>query len=515
MGRAATATVTRRSGSGKPKAASSTSKRQSAGSRKRPGGVKGRTTRARSPSRGRKDRTTGAIRSYGAAMAYLGSRINHERRPPTSRQQGARGLARAKRLLAALCNPQRGFRSVHIAGSKGKGSTAEMLSEMLRNNGLKVGLYTSPHLLDVRERIRVNGQMISKSDMTKVIAKVAAAVVENGDRDAVTYFEILTAAAFEHFKDQQVDIAIVETGLGGRYDATNVLVPEVCGLTSISYDHMQQLGSTLEQIAGEKAGIFKQDVPIVSAPQPDAVKATLRKAAAESKSPILFAGDEITFSYRFESSRVTGPQARIGIATPHSRFDHLVVPLVGQHQAINCGVAVAMLDQLKHRGLPLDDEASIAGLAKVRLEGRMEMLCEDPRVIADGAHNAASIEALMRAIGQNVPYDSMVVIFGCCADKDIAGMLKLIRLGADKIIFIAIKSPRSADPADLVGMFSENSGRMAQVASSLPEAIETAAKATTREDLICITGSFYLVSEAKRLFANHPLRPRETAGVPV
>ena len=246
---------------------------------------------------------------------------------------------------------------------------------------------------------------------------------------------------------------------------------------------------------------------MVSAPQPKEAKEALAKAAAESKTPILFAGDEITFSNRFESSRASGPQARIGISTPTSHFDHLAVPLVGQHQAINCGVALGLIDQLRGRGFVLEDEAIVSGLANVKLEGRMEMVCDDPRVLVDGAHNAASVEALMRAIGQNVPYDSMVVIFGCCSDKDIPGMMKLIQLGADKIIFTVIDSPRSAEPKDLVAKFSETSGRMAQAASNLKEAVEIAEKAITRDDLICVTGSFYLVSEAKRLFAGHPNRP--------
>jgi dihydrofolate synthase/folylpolyglutamate synthase len=438
-------------------------------------------------------------------LEYLDSLVNYERRPPTRRERGGITLARTKRLLADLGNPHKTFRSVHIAGTKGKGSTATMLAQMLQNNGLAVGLYTSPHILDIRERICLNGQRISESDMTRVIARVAGLAGAHDDQPS-TFFEVLTVAAFQYFSEKRVDIAVVETGLGGRLDATNVLLPEVCALTNISYDHMAQLGSTLEEIAAEKAGIFKGSVPVVSAPQPESVKKVLKKAAMEVGAPLYFAGEDIAFSYRFESSRTGGPQARICVSTPTCHFDHLAVPLVGKHQAVNCGVAVAVLDQLRNRGLSLDDEASVAGLAKVSLEGRMEMICEEPRVLADGAHNAASIEAVMRAIGQNVPYDSMVVIFGCCVDKDINGMLKLIQLGADKVIFTQIKSLRAADPAELAVRFSDLSGRMAQCAQSLPEALEIAQKAITREDLICITGSFYLVSEAKTLFANHPHR---------
>jgi dihydrofolate synthase/folylpolyglutamate synthase len=325
-----------------------------------------------------------------------------------------------------------------------------------------------------------------------------------------TFFEFLTAVAFQYFKDHKIDVAVIETGLGGRLDATNVIKPEVCGITNISYDHMSVLGRSLEDIAGEKAGIFKEHVPIVCAPQPKGVKQVLKKAAERVKAPLLVAGEDIEFSYRFESSRSAGPQARICITTPTSHFDHLPVPLVGEHQAVNCGVALGMLDQLKSRGFKINDEASISGLSKVSLEGRMEHLCTKPRVIADGAHNAASIEALMRAIGQNVAYDSMVVIFGCCADKDIEGMLRLIQLGADKVIFTEIRSARTALVSDLTAKFTELSGRMAQSAKNLADAMVIAEKAITRADLICITGSFHLVADAKKLFANHPHRATTT-----
>lgn len=477
--------------------------------------TKGRKPAARKPVKGGRAGTkvmgkngkapVREVKSYPSAINHLASLVNYERRPPRRPIRGTLTLDRTRRLLADLGNPQDDFRSVHIAGSKGKGSTAAMLANMLSNNGLKVGVYSSPHIVDIRERITINDQLISKHEFAKLVAKIAE-ITTKYKNDQPTFFEFLTAAAFQYFSDRKVDVAIIETGLGGRFDATNVIKPEVCALTNISMDHMPQLGNTLGSIAAEKAGILKEDVPAISAPQPDVVKEVLKSAASKVGAKLYFAGDDIRFSYRFESSRETGPQARICITTPTSRFDHLLVPLVGKHQAINCGVALAVLDQLKNRGFDLNDELSINGLSNVRLQGRMEMICDNPRVLADGAHNAASIEALMRAIGQNVAYDSMVVVFGCCADKDVDGMLQLIRLGADKVIFTGIKSPRSADPNDLAAGFAEISGRMAQVAPHLGEAIEIAEKAVTREDLICITGSFYLVSEAKSLFANHPHR---------
>lgn len=449
------------------------------------------------------------IRTYTSAMDYLSLQTNYERRPPRRHQRGVYTLDRMKKLLADLGNPQDSFKAVHIAGTKGKGSTATMLAEMLINNGMKVGLYTSPHVMDLRERVVIDHDMISKPKLAKLIARIAE-VSANYEDKKPTYFEILTAVALLWFAEENVDIAVIETGLGGRFDATNLVNPVVCAITSISIDHVPQLGDNLEKIAEEKAGILKHGVPVISSPQEPGVKKVLKRVAQDLECDLSFAGDDIRFSYRFEASREAGPQARICVTTPTSHFDHLLVPLVGEHQAINCGVAIGVLDRLKRLGYSIDDEKAVSGLTKVRMLGRMEMICEEPRVIGDGAHNAASIEALMRAIGQNVPYDSMVVIFGCCGDKDIDGMLKLIQLGADKVIFTKVSSPRSADPADLAHRFAEVSGRMAQVAPTLGAAFEIAEKAVTREDLICVTGSFYLVSDAKKLFADHPHRSMST-----
>ena len=403
-------------------------------------------------------------------------------------------------MLGLIGNPHKGLRCVHLAGTKGKGSTAVMLSSMLVSCGYKVGLYTSPHMIDIRERIRINGEMVRESELTKLIITVGKAATKLKQNEP-TYFEILTAAAFLYFAEREVDIAIIETGLGGRLDSTNVIKPEVCAITSISRDHTSVLGESLPEIAQEKAGIFKAGVPIVSAPQPPAVKEVLQKAAEHTNSRLQFTGEDIHFSYRFESSRTMGPHTRICVTTPAAKFEHLHVPLLGDHQAVNCSVALGCMSALKERGFEIDEQKAIEGLSKVKLPGRMELVSETPRVMVDGAHNAASIEALMRAIGQNIPYDSMVVIFGCKSEKDIPGMLRHLQLGADKLIFTEAGPVRSADPQDLLAAYSDMCGKMAQVAPKLPEALEIAYRAVGAEDLICICGSFQLVGRAKRLFS--------------
>jgi dihydrofolate synthase/folylpolyglutamate synthase len=226
----------------------------------------------------------------------------------------------------------------------------------------------------------------------------------------------------------------------------------------------------------------------------------LKSQATAVKAPLSVAGKDIDFSYRFETSREHGPHTRICLTTKTSKFEHLRVPLHGKHQAINCGLALAMLDKLKSSGYKIDNDKAIQGLDKVWLPGRMEMICDDPRILIDGAHNAASIHALMQAIGQNVPYDSMVVIFGCNNDKDVAGMLNKLQYGADKVIFTRSNSVKAMSPEDLADMYTEICNKMCQTAPTLDEALALARSAVGKEDLICITGSFYLIGQAKMQF---------------
>jgi dihydrofolate synthase/folylpolyglutamate synthase len=441
------------------------------------------------------------FRTYKQAMSYLFDRTDFERQKKLRYNVTTFNLSRMRKLLASLGEPHKKIETAHIAGTKGKGSTATMLAKMLEANGYKVGLYTSPHLISLHERISVNSQMVSQTDMLKLINRVYSAVEKIAkNSDAPTFFEIMTALAFMHFADKNVDIAIIETGLGGRLDSTNVIKPKVVGITNISIDHRDQLGSTIDSIAVEKAGIFKRGVPAVSVQQEPAAMKALTKQANSVKAPLSVTGRDIDFSYRFEFSREHGPHNTICVTTPTSSFEHLRVPFPGEHQAINCGLALAMLDKLKSSGYKIDNDKAINGLHQVRLPGRMEIIHDDPRIIIDAAHNAASIRALMQAIGQHVPYDSMIVIFGCNADKDVQGMMQELQYGADKVIFTRSNSPRAIYPPDLMDMYTEICSKMCQSAMTLKEALRVAASAVSREDLICITGSFYLVGEAKVMF---------------
>lgn len=444
-----------------------------------------------------KVRSKKAFRTYKDAMKYLSGKINYENEKYLRYNTKTFSISRMKKLLILLGNPHKKIHTGHIAGTKGKGSTATMLARMLEANGYNVGLYTSPHVVSLHERIAVNSKDIDESQMLSLMNRIYAPVEKLSKTEPPSFFEIMTALAFMHFADEKVDIAIIETGLGGRLDSTNVIKPKVVGITSLSIDHKNQLGETIECIAKEKAGIFKSGVPIVTVKQTPEAMNVLRTHALDTKAPMSVTGSDIDFSYRFETSRELGPHTRICLTTPTSKFEHVKVPLPGKHQAINCGLAMAMLDKLKSCGYKIDNEKTITGLSNVWLPGRMEMICHDPRIMIDAAHNAASIRALIHAIGQNTPYDSMVVIFGCNQDKDIEGMLEQLQYGADKAIFTRSNSPRAMSPIELGDMFAKISGKMYQTASSLGEALQLAKSAVGKEDLICITGSFYLIGQAK------------------
>ena len=446
-------------------------------------------------------RQTKAFRTYERAMQYLFSVTDYERQQKLRYNVTTFDLDRMNKLLKGLGNPHKKMKAIHIAGTKGKGSTATMLASMIQANGYKVGLYTSPHVSSLHERITVNAEMISRKDMLNLINRLHPVMEKMSKKDeGPTFFEIMTALAFLHFLESEVDISIIETGLGGRLDSTNVVDPELVGITHISIDHQNLLGTTIDSIAKEKAGVIKKGIPVVTVPQELAAMRILKKHATAQKAPLAVTGKDIDFSYRFESSREHGPHTRICLTTPSSRFEHLRVPLPGEHQAINCGLALAMLDKLKNQGYNIDDAKAIDGLNEVKLVGRMEMVSEDPRVLVDAAHNSTSIRALVQAIGQHVPYDSMIIIFGCNNDKDVRGMLTELQYGADKVIFTRSNSPKAVFPADLAEMYAEICGKMCQTTLSLKEAIRVARNAVSREDLICVTGSFYLVGQTKQLF---------------
>jgi dihydrofolate synthase/folylpolyglutamate synthase len=447
-------------------------------------------------------RSARSLHTYEEAVEWLSRQTNVERSRPEHLSADVFKLERMEALVSALGHPERSFKTVHVAGSKGKGSVCEMTASCLESCGYTTGLYTSPHLVDMRERIRINQRVIEPGEFLDLLKRVAGAADAVARRHGhATFFELLTALAFCYFAEQAVDIAVIEVGLGGRLDATNVIRPEVSAITAIQLEHTQILGDTVEAIAREKAGIMKAGVPCVTVPQSaPSIHGVFEAVAAAAPCPLLTLGKDIDFTHRFEASPDLGPHVRVSVTSARSAYEHLPVPLKGLHQAYNCGLALAILDQLRGRGIAVPERQVALGLARTPTHGRMEIVSRSPRVMIDGAHNPESLHQLIRAVGAYVKPDSTVVIFGCGADKDIPRMLQTLARGADKIIFTrAADSARAADPRELQRRFAELSGKQMQVSGSVAEALRIARAAVQRDDLILVTGSFYVAGEAKRL----------------
>ena len=473
------------------------------------------STRTKRPSRSgkaagsRKTKSAAAsITNYTTGLKWLYEHVDNERLRLVKYNDKTFSLARMKQLLKLLGDPQQELKCVQVAGTKGKGSTCAMVASMLQGCGYTVGSFSSPHLIDLRERITINGSMISYNDCADIFREIAK-VEPKLTAGPPTFFEIMTAAALKYFADQAVDIVVLETGLGGRLDCTTVVTPLVTAVTSISLDHTHLLGDTIDKIAREKAGIFKPGVPALTLKQSDEAAAALAEVASEVGTTLETTGEQIDFSYRFEANKELGPHCRVCVNTDTSKFEHLAVPLKGEHQAHNCALALSVLDKLKQHGFHFEEQKLIQGLAATELPGRMEFVHDKPRVLIDGAHNAASISALIKSLGAHVSYDSLVMVFGCGQDKDINGMLNEIALGADKIIFTRAKgNPRAVEESDLLNKFNQLSGKMAQATDNLPDALKLAARAVSREDLIVVTGSFYLAGEARKFFLDAAGKPR-------
>ncbi|HCA38893.1 MAG: folylpolyglutamate synthase/dihydrofolate synthase family protein [Phycisphaerales bacterium] len=438
--------------------------------------------------------TAPMIKTFPSAVKSLLDRPNFERLRPGRIDRKSFKLARMESIMKALGDPHRDINAVHVAGTIGKGSTVAMMRSMLEGCGWTTGTYTSPHLMDIRERIAINGTNISQAAFAK-LAKEVSKAADDVAPDA-TFFEVITAMSFLHFAEAATDVAIIETGLGGRLDATNVLTPSVSLITRIDYDHQYLLGDSLAEIAREKAGIFKSGVPALSVKQEPEAEAVLREVAEKVGAELRFIGKEIEFSSRFCVTDESGAHMRVCLLGERMRYMHLPVPLPGSHQADNCALALAALDMVGGKTDEFDESVIFRGLAKTKNPGRMDLVWNRPRILVDGAHNPASMQALMRGIGSHLSFDSMICIFGCNEDKDVDANLEKLAIGGDKIIFTkAADQPRAMEPEDLVKRFEKLRNRTCQSAPTVEKAIQIAAQASGREDLICVTGSFYLVGE--------------------
>ncbi|MGO9013629.1 MAG: bifunctional folylpolyglutamate synthase/dihydrofolate synthase [Dissulfurispiraceae bacterium] len=416
------------------------------------------------------------------------------------------GLERTEQFLAVLGNPHHRFHSVHVAGTNGKGSVAAMVASMLTSCGFRVGLFTSPHMVSFTERIRINASQISETEVVKLTGeikeKISAVAAGIGEP---TFFEFITVMAFLYFARNNVDWSVIEVGMGGRLDATNLILPEVSVITGISYDHKEFLGNSLTDIASEKAGIIKNGVPVVCSAQEPEVELILRKKTDESSSPFFIYGKD--FSGTLRSTDITGTS--FDYNSEGHTFTELHVPLAGEHQVINACVAIqAFLLCSEHGAQRLTPDAVREGLAAARWQGRLELVDGDPGetpIILDGAHNPHAASALAEFISKQFMTYRVILIAGIMSDKDIAGILAPLLPIASDIIFTAPNYGRSAPPG-LLAEHAASLGFQSTVTLSIGDAIATAKKIASSPPsnlsapaVILITGSFFTIGEAKEL----------------
>jgi dihydrofolate synthase / folylpolyglutamate synthase len=457
------------------------------------------------------------ISSYEAALAYLYGRINYERAAlPAYRVQNFR-LERMQELMRRLGDPQVGLPIIHVAGTKGKGSCSSMLASILTAHGLSTGLYTSPHLERTEERLTIDGACCEPDEFVAILRQLQPVVDVLDDEGlrgmgpgSPTYFELMTAMALLHFARRRVDAVVLEVGLGGRLDSTNIVIPAVSVITSISFDHMRQLGSTLAAIAGEKAGIIKPGVPVVTGVIDTEPLEVIERVARAAEGGLYRAGVDFRHVYTPREDLVAADKLPRGRVRYEGRrgdqpvvYDDLEVGLLGEHQAANAAVALATLDRLAEQGWRIEEEAVRRGLALVRCPARVEVRRVAPTVVIDTAHNPASIAALLRVLDAGRGFARRRLIFACSKDKEAATMLGQLLPHFEHVMLTRfLNNPRAIDPEELRGLattlLAEGSIQPAVETRADPqEAWRQVAAESGPDDLVCITGSFFLAAELR------------------
>jgi dihydrofolate synthase / folylpolyglutamate synthase len=452
--------------------------------------------------------------NYQEALAYLYSLSGFEL-SVTGTRNPEENLKRESRLLEMLGNPQLNYTNTLIAGTKGKGSTAAFVERVLREAGIRTGLYTQPDLHTFRERMRVNGNFIREDEVAEFVPLVRAAVEEierSRELGPFITYEVATALALYYFHRQQVQHAVIEVGLGGRLDSTNVTHPLVSVIASISYDHTQILGETLTGIATEKAGIIKPKGVVVTSARPLeallAIEAVCQKQYARmvriGSSEADLAQIEVEqgrlpeVSYRYQLEDRTEEHQRFRVWTPEQTYTHLEIPLAGQHQLENATLALATLDELRKKGISWNEQALRDGLRNMRWPARIDIVEHNPTVVVDGAHNADSMEKLLQALRDSFVSQRLIVVLSLARDKDLVGIAKALQ-SVDVIILTRMVHPRAATIENMQATFAQYAQNVRiYTTQDSRAAMNLALGIARREDLICATGSLYLAGEVLR-----------------
>jgi dihydrofolate synthase/folylpolyglutamate synthase len=447
--------------------------------------------------------------TYAEAMQFWFGRINYEQKSP---RFGDFKLDCMRGLLHLLGDPHERLRIVHVAGSKGKGSTSALIASMLQEEGYRVGLFTSPHLVHVEERFRVDGTNITAAELIALLEEVRAVCLARPALErALTFFEVATAVGLLHFVRRRVDVAVLEVGLGGRFDSTNVCRPLVAVITSISLDHTQILGNTLESIAREKAGIIKTGRPIVSGVRGDEARAVIRTTSRQRGSRLVEIDTD--FHYSHEAALVGLDQerpAQVQVTTRRRCWPPLELGLIGEHQAANAALAVAVIEELASYGVAVSDRAVAQGLAEVRWPARLEVLSRQPLVVLDCAHNVASAQALAEALATSFPLvhagqGRRLLLFAGSRDKDLAGMLAVLAPHFDRLYLTRFQSnPRSVPPEALAELLPAERRSDIVLCTNTVAAWQCLREDASADDLICGTGSVFLAGELRALLCPDP-----------
>ena len=447
--------------------------------------------------------------NYKAALAYIEKFIDYEKSPDFSRQARLYNLNRISLLLELLGKPQDRLRVIHIAGSKGKGSTAAFIASVLTHAGYKTGLFTSPHLITPRERCRIDNELISESDIAFYIDKFRPAIdtVSASEFGYVSFFEIYTALAFSYFADKATDFAVIEVGLGGRLDATNVVTPVTTVITPIGLEHTAILGETYGEIAGEKAEIIKHGCPLALAPQHPEAQAVFEKVASERDAPIVevenfLQRDASSLVPRIVYNTVGIPVAqRFDMETDLDSYPQLATPLLGHHQFVNAATALAGLECLKQQGYAIPKDSVYTGFKNVQWNGRIQQIMSSPIVVLDGAHSPVSMEALCRTLREGFRYARMIFVVSLMKDKNLTTIGDIVLKTADAVIVTQVANNPRVIPAETIQNAWAGTSRKVVTCPDPEKAFAKALSDASPTDLICITGSLYLVGQALEWFS--------------
>ena len=441
--------------------------------------------------------------SYESAVAYINSFINTERSADFSRQARLYNLERISRLLDLLRNPHQKLKVVHVAGSKGKGSTAALTASMLTQAGYKTGLFSKPHLITPRERCRIDSRLISETEFARCVAHIQSAIEAVAAMKAlgpVSFFEIYVALAFYYFAAEAVDFAVIEVGLGGRLDATNVIDPLVSAITPISLEHTAILGDTHAAIAREKAEIIKQNRAVVLAPQVPEALAVFETVAASRNAPITLVGRDV----HFERTHWDIHGQTFDIKTGGERCQNLFLPLLGAHQVVNAATAIACIEQVRQLGHAVPTPSIYNGLKTIKWPGRMQVVQASPLLVLDGAHSPASVEALCQGIREIFRYHRLIFVVGLMRDKAVSDIGRIISSIADAVIITqSSDNPRAFSPEAVREAWAAF-GLETHTCPTVACAIQQARTIAAPSDLICVTGSIILIGEAMQ-FLNVPV----------